>query len=90
MPYTLQVGRQISRTGRGDEQITSKLIVELFQIEILCPFTIIRKPLVDRYVVIIIHIVQYQAYTTEQIAVIPVMLIQQQLIALFFCLTHPI
>ena len=90
MPYALQVGWHIARTGRGDEEIAAKLIVELLQIEILGTLAIVSQALVDRHIVGFIYIVQVQAYPIEQAAVILVMLIEQLRIALAFCLAHPI
>ena len=89
VPYTLQVGRHVAWTRRGDEQIAAKLIVELLQIEILCPLAVVSQSLIDWHIVGVIHIIQIQAYTIEETAIILVMLLQQLCVTLAFCLAHP-
>ena len=48
VPNPLQISRHIARTGTGNQKITSKLIIQLFQIIIRLSFPIIFQTLGSR------------------------------------------
>ena len=91
VPYTLEVGWHIARTRRGDEQIAAKLIVELFEIEVLLTATIVAESLVDRHVLDVgCCVVDVELNAIEQTGVVIVMLLEQRLIALGNSLVNPL
>ena len=91
MPYALQVGWHIARTRRSDEQIAAKLIVELFEIEVLLTATIVAESLVDRHVLNVgCCVVDVELHAVEQTGVVIVMILEQRLIALGYSLVDPL
>ena len=91
VPYALQVGWHIARTRRSDEQIAAKLIVELFEIEVLLTATIVAESLVDGHVLDVgCSIVDIELYAVEQTCIVIVVLLEQRLIALGNSLVDPL
>ena len=76
MPDALQIGRHITRSGTGYQQIASELVIELFQVVVRLSVPIVFQSLSSGQIGCFHCRIQFQFHSVEQRSVVFVVVVQ--------------